>query len=183
MRFVICIAQTRGKNTGNFVGIFERSLRSVKEFLMAATRVFGFGVALFGSALLWTGSASRISAYQGRPQAGTKDSHAIVLLNGAEIFRNYCATCHGVDGSGDGPAAAALKIKPPELSTIARRNGGTFPTARILSFIAGDKVLVAHGSGEMPIWGPIFHKIENDQDLGYVRLQNVTEYLNSIQRK
>jgi hypothetical protein len=49
--------------------------------------------------------------------------------------------------------------------------------------IAGDEDHATHGSREMPVWGPVFHQIENDQDLGYVRLQNVTEYLISIQQK
>jgi hypothetical protein len=49
--------------------------------------------------------------------------------------------------------------------------------------IAGDENHAAHGSREMPVWGPVFHQIENDQDLGYVRLQNMTEYLISIQQK
>jgi len=57
-----------------------------------------------------------------------------------------------------------------------------FPAARVRRIIAGDDVSVSHGSREMPIWGPIFHQIENDQDLGYVRLQNVTEYLISLQK-
>jgi len=46
-----------------------------------------------------------------------------------------------------------------------------------------DDLLPAHGSKQMPIWGPIFHEIEFDQDLGHVRLENVTKYLESIQRK
>jgi mono/diheme cytochrome c family protein len=150
---------------------------------MPVTRFFGFGVALCSSALLWLGCDSRVTARQGKPQAHTEDQYAIVPLGGAKIFRNYCAACHGVNGSGDGPAAPALRTKPPDLSTIALRNNGTFPTARVQGIIAGDDVLAAHGSREMPIWGPIFHQIENDQDLGYVRLQNVTDYLKTIQRK
>ena len=151
--------------------------------LMPATRFFGFGFALCGSTLLWLGVVWRMSAYQSKPHARTKDQLAIVPLDGAKIFRNYCAACHGVNGTGDGPAAPALKTQLPDLTTIARRNGGRFPTVRIRSLITGDEVLAAHGSREMPIWGPIFHEIEYDQDLGYVRLQNVTDYLNSIQRK
>jgi hypothetical protein len=77
----------------------------------------------------------------------------------------------------------ALKTKVPQLATLARRNHGTFPTDRVRSIIADDEGRAAHGSREMPVWGPIFHQIENDRDLGYVRLQNVTEYLKSIQQK
>lgn len=69
------------------------------------------------------------------------------------------------------------------LTTLARRNHGTFPTDRVRRIIAGDENHAAHGSREMPVWGPVFHQIKNDQDLGYVRLQNVMEYLISIQQK
>ena len=88
-----------------------------------------------------------------------------------------------MNGSGDGPVASALKGKVPDLTTLARRNGGKFPAVRVRGIIAGDKRYAAHGSREMPVWGPIFHQIEYDRDLGYVRLQNVTEYLGSIQQK
>ena len=111
------------------------------------------------------------------------DQSTVLPLDGAKIFKNYCASCHGVNGSGDGPVAPALKTKVPMLTTLARRNHGKFPTARVRSIIAGDENHAAHGSREMPVWGPVFHQIQNDQDLGYVRLQNVTEYLISIQQK
>jgi mono/diheme cytochrome c family protein len=146
-------------------------------------RFFGFGLALFGSTLLWLGSDSTATAHQDKPQAPTENQWPVVPLDGAKIFRNHCAACHGINGSGNGPVTRALKTKPPDLTTIARRNSGTFPAAHVRSFIAGDDALAAHGSREMPIWGPIFHQIQNDQDLGFVRLQNVTNYLNSIQRK
>ena len=122
-------------------------------------------------------------AHQNAPPARTPDQSTILPLDGARIFRNYCASCHGVNGSGDGPVAPALKTKVPLLTTLAQRNHGTFPTARVRRIIAGDESHAAHGSREMPVWGPVFHQIENDQDLGYVRLQNVTEYLISIQQK
>ena len=76
-----------------------------------------------------------------------------------------------------------MKAKVPQLTTLAQRNHGQFPTDRARSIITGDEISAAHGSRQMPIWGPIFHQIDNDQDLGYVRLQNVTEYLRSIQKK
>lgn len=113
----------------------------------------------------------------------TQDQSTVIPLDGARIYRNYCASCHGLDGKGDGPVAPALKTKVPSLTTLAQRNGGTFPAARVRTIIAGDDVPIVHGSREMPIWGPIFHRVEYDQDLGYVRLQNVTEYLNTIQQK
>jgi mono/diheme cytochrome c family protein len=113
-----------------------------------------------------------------------KESPTVVEVEGGEIFRNHCAVCHGKDGRGRGPATIALKGTPPDLTQIARRNGGIFPSSRMKAVIAGtEQGSSSHGSREMPIWGPIFHNFEWDQDLGEVRLQNVTNYLQSIQQK
>lgn len=109
----------------------------------------------------------------------------IVPLDGASVFRNYCAACHGPGGRGHGPASKALKRKAPDLTRLSRRNGGVFPAVHVRSTImlGSDDLLPAHGSKQMPIWGPIFHDIEFDQDLGNVRLENVTKYLEAMQRK
>ncbi len=107
----------------------------------------------------------------------------IASLKGPDLFRAYCAPCHGEDGKGNGPVAPALNTKPSDVTTIAQRNGGVFPTKRIRTIIAGDEQVIAHGSREMPIWGPIFHQVEWDRDYGEIRLQNVTKYLESIQQK
>jgi mono/diheme cytochrome c family protein len=147
----------------------------------ARFRVFSF--ALSAALLLCLAGNWRVSARQDTPPVRTPDQGTILPLDGAKIFRNYCVSCHGVNGNGDGPVAATLKTKVPQLTTLARRNHGAFPTARVRSIIAGDQGPAVHGSREMPIWGPIFHQIENDQDLGYIRLRNVTEYLNRIQQK
>jgi mono/diheme cytochrome c family protein len=150
---------------------------------MSLARSFIFSLAVGAAALLWLAGNPRVSAHQDTPPARVPDQSTILPLDGAKIFRNYCASCHGVNGNGDGPVVPALKRKVPQLTTLARRNHGTFPTARVRSVIAGDESYAAHGSREMPVWGPIFHQIEYDQDLGYVRLKNVTEFLNSIQQK
>src|SRR5664279_3949160 len=104
-------------------------------------------------------------------------------VDGASIFRNYCAACHGLDGRGNGPVSKALKRQVPDLTRLSRRNGSAFPAIHVRTTImfGTDRLLSAHGSKEMPIWGPIFHEIEFDQDLGNVRLENVTKYLESIQ--
>lgn len=106
----------------------------------------------------------------------------IISLKGVDIYRAYCASCHGAEGKGDGPVAPALATKLPDLTTIAQRNGGVFPTDRVRKIIVGDESVLGHGSREMPVWGPLFHQVEEDRDYGEVRLQNVTEYLKSIQK-
>jgi mono/diheme cytochrome c family protein len=105
-------------------------------------------------------------------------------LDGAQVFRSYCASCHGVDGKGEGPAARALKQAPPDLTLISRRNGGRFSHDHVKAIIAGEEQSIsAHGSREMPVWGPVFHDVEGDQDWGEVRLENVTTFVQSLQRK
>jgi len=106
-------------------------------------------------------------------------------VEGASIFKSYCAACHGLDGRGNGPVSQALKQDVPDLTSLAQRNHGAFPALHVRTTIlfGADDLLPAHGSKQMPIWGPIFHEIEFDQDLGHVRLENITKYLESIQRK
>ena len=106
-------------------------------------------------------------------------------VQGASIFRNHCAACHGLDGRGNGPASQALRRQAPDLTRLSRRNDGAFPAIHVRNTImfGSDDLLPAHGSKDMPIWGPIFHEIDFDQDLGNVRLENITQYLESMQRK
>ncbi len=56
---------------------------------------------------------------------------------GSELFRTYCATCHGTSARGDGPLASSMTRKPADLTEIARRNGGLFPTERVSRTIDG----------------------------------------------
>jgi mono/diheme cytochrome c family protein len=132
------------------------------------------------------GMAFAVAARQGgmaQPQPGGRNQPLIASVKGSDLFHAYCASCHGDDGKGNGPVAGALNTRPSDLTTIAKRHGGVFPAKRIRDIIAGEDVVMAHGSSEMPVWGPIFHRVEWDQDLGNVRLQNLVKYLESIQRK
>ena len=105
-------------------------------------------------------------------------------LDGAQIFHNYCAACHGSNGKGHGPATGALRHAPPDLTLSSRRNGGKFLRDRVKAIIAGqEQSIAARGSREMPIWGPALHDVEWDQDLGEVRLDNVTRFVESLQQK
>ena len=110
-----------------------------------------------------------------------KFQQLIRSLEGPDLFRAYCAPCHGLDAKGRGPAALALKTKVPDLTILARNNGGQFPSNRVRRTILGDEIRMSHGSREMPIWGPIFHQIEADVDWGNVRVENLVKYLESIQ--
>jgi mono/diheme cytochrome c family protein len=102
---------------------------------------------------------------------------------GKEMFTHYCAACHGKDGQGHGPAAAALKKAPADLTNLASRNGGKFPDTRVYGFIEGSDEVAAHGSREMPIWGEVFRGLSpSDRAAVHQRISNLSEYVKSIQK-
>ena len=101
---------------------------------------------------------------------------------GSLSFRGYCAACHGIDGRGAGPAAAALKVAPPDLTQLSARHGGRFPMTDVTRTIGGDDIPIAHGSREMPMWGAMFRSVE-DRGIAGLRLRNLVVYLESIQSK
>lgn len=104
-------------------------------------------------------------------------------FSGARMFQTYCASCHGADGKGFGPVAPALKAKLPDLTRIAKRNKGEFPSFRINHIIDGYEVQAAHGSRDMPVWGDFFRDIKRDETAIELREHNLTEYIRSIQEK
>jgi mono/diheme cytochrome c family protein len=114
-----------------------------------------------------------------------KPSLAISSMYGRDLFEFYCASCHGRDGRGRGPVVPALRVVSPDLITIATRNGGTFPHARVESFVTGDQVepTPAHGSRGMPVWGPIFRGLDANDAVNKVRVANIVGYVESIQVK
>ena len=85
----------------------------------------------------------------------------IASLEGKDLYVSYCASCHGMDGKGKGPVAPALKTSVPDLTTIQKRRAGKFPTADLEKFILGEgDIKAAHGSADMPVWGPLFRRVE-----------------------
>jgi mono/diheme cytochrome c family protein len=103
-------------------------------------------------------------------------------LSGGEIFKSYCGTCHGSDGKGKGPMAAVLKVPPPDLTTLSRRNNGKFPADHIASVLKNGVDVPAHGTAEMPIWGSTFADIKTHRVVT-MRVTDMIRYLESIQAK
>jgi len=133
-------------------------------------------LAMIGIALTGAGTQAPNASH-----AREQSTQLIQSVKGSDLFQAYCASCHGIDAKGRGPAAPALKTRVPDLTLLSRRNGGRFPEAQVREAIVGGQIVAAHGSREMPIWGPIFHQVEGDQDWGNVRLENLIKYLASIQ--
>jgi mono/diheme cytochrome c family protein len=135
-------------------------------------------------AVIWVLSMVLLAAAAQTKPAGEKQYEQLIYsVKGPDLFHANCAACHGLDGKGNGPVAPTLKARPADLTAIARKNGGKFPVDQMRKFISGDEPIASHGSREMPVWGPIFHQVEEDQDFGNVRLQNLIKYLETIQEK
>ena len=104
--------------------------------------------------------------------------------SGREMYQTYCAVCHGIDGKGHGPAVEALKVPPPDLTTLARLNGGRHPSDHVRSAIEGDLRLSAHGTKEMPVWGYLFWRMSQGQGSEVqLRVVNLNSYVASLQEK
>ena len=103
--------------------------------------------------------------------------------SGKEMFDAYCASCHGVDAKGNGPAAAGLKQRPADLTLLAQKNGGKFPTREVMTSIQ-DVTQNVHGSKDMPVWGPILSSVSsNSPTIVTQRISNLTNYIESLQAK
>ena len=109
---------------------------------------------------------------------------ALVLksMQGGDLFRFYCASCHGCDAKGKGPVAPALVNVPTDLTQLSASNGGVFPRERITAVLSGrGRPVPAHGSSDMPVWGPIFRGLDTRAGYDEIRIANLVTYLESIQ--
>jgi mono/diheme cytochrome c family protein len=103
-----------------------------------------------------------------------------VDADGAGIYRDRCASCHGATALGDGPFRFALRTAPPNLTTLAQRNGGTFPRDRVSRVIEGAGV-PAHGAREMPVWGVVFRRLRSRDPGAGAQIDALVRFLESIQ--
>jgi mono/diheme cytochrome c family protein len=112
---------------------------------------------------------------------------------GQHEFESNCATCHGMTGLGDGPMRPFLARVPADLTTVARRNGGTFPKTAIADMIDGRGMTgaSAHGTREMPVWGRVYREQSDAQTRGTPfpsewsvrgRILALVAYLETLQR-
>jgi mono/diheme cytochrome c family protein len=109
-------------------------------------------------------------------QAGT--------ASGKETFLKYCASCHGEDGRGNGPAATALKPPPSDLTTLSKRHEGKYPEGYVSALVKFGRNLAAHGSLDMPVWGSRFKELDPVRDpTGQQHVDEVVAYIRSLQAK
>jgi mono/diheme cytochrome c family protein len=116
------------------------------------------------------------------PQVIAK-KNPVVPPSGRDIYMDRCSACHGEDAKGNGPAVGALKFAPPDLTSLAERNGGVFPVEKVKNIVGQWVPINAHGSREMPIWGDLFlAKTAAQEEAANERFKLLTAYLQSIQQ-
>lgn len=105
--------------------------------------------------------------------------------SGEKMYVAYCAACHGADGTGNGPAAKALTVPPTNLTLLASKNGGKFPSEQVSQAIRGDASMPsAHGSKDMPMWGGLFSAMcsGSTNNEASMRIGNITAYVKTLQK-
>ena len=127
-------------------------------------------------------------------QTAKTDAQAAKTDFGKKEYELQCSVCHGMDAKGNGLLGAILKVVPPDLTTLAKKNGGVFPADRISSVIDGRAEIASHGSRDMPIWGNRYaiNAAEYFVDVPFpydreafvrARVLLLVDYLNRIQQK
>jgi len=102
--------------------------------------------------------------------------------SGAAIYSQYCASCHGTDAKGNGPVKKVLRKPAPDLTTLAKRHGGKFPYPYVVGVLRFSPGISSHGSGDMPMWGPLFEYYYN-QNSAQQRIRNLCDFLAALQVK
>jgi len=121
-----------------------------------------------------------LAAIPGCIETRTDEAH------GADLYRRYCAACHGTDGHGDGPLAASLNPPPADLTTLAKRNGGKFDEVSVMMIVDGRRLVAQHGPRDMPVWGAVFAEQHVGEPMAMygatLDARAVADYLRTIQQ-
>jgi len=139
---------------------------------------------LYTLAIVFVASAMFSFAQEAKSPVKHSPAATTSPSSGKEMFLSYCASCHGKSAKGDGPASKALKQLPADLTTLAKRNGGKYPSDKVTSVLRGQASLMAHGDQEMPVWGPVFWRMSGGhEEQVQMRIANLNRYLESLQEK
>lgn len=101
--------------------------------------------------------------------------------SGKQMFKDYCAACHGIGGKGDGPVLEFLKTPPSDLTTLAKRHNGKFPSSDFIGVLRFGTNSHPHGTIDMPIWGDIFSA--RNTGVAAIRIEHLRLYVESMQEK
>jgi mono/diheme cytochrome c family protein len=102
--------------------------------------------------------------------------------SGQQMYQDYCAVCHGLNGEGNGPAVQFLKAPPPDLTTMAKRHNEKSVVQNVDGVLRFQNGTKAHGTLDMPTWGPLFKKLDSSPSVAQIRIHNLAQYVQSMQK-
>jgi len=113
------------------------------------------------------------------------DGADYVAMSGQQLYTRFCASCHGLEGRGDGPVAQSFSSEVPDLTLIARRHGGEFQRDWVERTIDGRQKIASHGAYTMPVWGEDFSQIGDPNAEASTRtmIARLVDYLETLQQK
>ena len=129
-------------------------------------------------------SVTVVSAlHAGAPQPSAQSQPT--FYSGSDVFKTYCAVCHGPSAKGDGPLAASLKKRPPDLTQFAKQNDGKYPADMVSKIIDGRQQVAGHGGPDMPVWGDAFKQsaVGGSDEAVQARIKSLVDYLETLQEK
>jgi mono/diheme cytochrome c family protein len=162
----------------------RRTILFAAAALVCIVFVVGASTAPTAKAVTNTSTVSTTLSVPASPATPTTDDNFPLnyVPSGRAIFQQYCASCHGALAKGDGPMAAVLKKMPPDLTQLSRRHQGKFPEEYVRAVLEFGPGPSAHGSADMPSWGPIFRYYDKQNErVVQQRIRNLTNYLASLQ--
>jgi mono/diheme cytochrome c family protein len=113
---------------------------------------------------------------------GAINAGADEVAQGRAAYLQYCASCHGLSGEGNGPMARILTTPPANLRRLSERYGNPLPEKRIAQFIDGRAEVEAHGPRDMPVWGErLSAESAGDERQTRALIAKLVAYLQSIQ--
>jgi mono/diheme cytochrome c family protein len=132
-------------------------------------------------ALVTSATAAFPQTSAGKPVVKQSTAPQTNVSSGPEMFKAYCAACHGPNAKGNGPAAASLKKAPSDLTLLAKNNGGKFPEDRFRELVERNAQVIEHGTLDMPLWGPVFRSLRGGDDGAKLRVYNLMKYVETLQ--
>jgi mono/diheme cytochrome c family protein len=102
------------------------------------------------------------------------------------MYRQYCAACHGIEGSGNGAVAKQLKIKVADLTVLRKKNKGIYAVDNVMATIDGRRIVKGHGERDMPVWGEIFTREREKEKYAeltsLLKAKIIAEYVATLQK-
>jgi mono/diheme cytochrome c family protein len=118
-----------------------------------------------------------------QPQIKYVSAQPTPAHDGQAMYMSYCASCHGTQGHGDGPVARVIKEPIPDLTTLKARNGGQYPYLMVMQSIKGDPQMPAHGTADMPVWGPVLRQLSQRSEAELeLRVHNLADHVETMQK-